>query len=167
MVHLCGAGTHAPFRLLVMEWIMSKKCQSCGCPFIPRPQTPNQAYCSSLACQRERRRRWQERKRRDDPDYRDNDRRASKAWATAHPDYWKRYRDTNPAYVDRNRNLQQKRNRKLRSLENANEDVSPPPNSPPSGRYRLLPLSEEGIANGDAWIVEITVLPSCVAVEDA
>lgn len=146
---------------------MSKQCQACGRPFIPRPQTPHQAYCSSPECQRERRRRWQQQKRRDDADYRDNDSRASKTWAAENPAYWKQYRYENPAYAERNRNLQQQRNRKLRTPVIANEDVSSPPNSPPSGRYRLVPLSEDGIANGDAWIVEIAVLSSDSAIEDA
>lgn len=82
------------------------------------------------------------------------------------PEYWKRYRGDNPTYAERNRNLQQKRNQKLRSQMIANEDVSLQSNSPPSGRYRLVPLSEDGIANGDAWIVEIAVLSSDSAVED-
>ena len=86
---------------------MSKQCQACGHPFTPRSQNPNQKYCTNSECQRERRRRWQQQKRRDDADYRDNDARASKAWATENPEYWKRYRDENPAYAERNRNLQQ------------------------------------------------------------
>lgn len=146
---------------------MSNQCEACGRLFTPRPQTPHQAYCSSPECQRERRRRWQQAKRRDDPDYRDNDSRSGKAWAAAHPDYWKRYRYGNPAYADRNRNLQQKRNQKIRPQEIANEDVSRQSNSPPSGRYRLVLISEDGIANGDAWIVEIAVLSVAPAIEDA
>lgn len=67
---------------------MSKQCQSCGHPFTPRPQNPNQTYCTDPECQRERRRRWQQQKRRDDADYRDNDARASKAWAIDNPEYW-------------------------------------------------------------------------------
>lgn len=145
---------------------MSKQCEACGRLFTPRPQTPHQAYCCSPECQRERRRRWQEQKRRVDPDYRDNDVRVSKAWATENPEYWKRYRDDNPTYAERNRNLQQKRNQKLRGQMIANEDVSRQSNFPPSGRYRLVALSEDGIANGDAWIVEIAVLSSDSAVED-
>lgn len=146
---------------------MSKQCEACGRIFTPRPQTPHQAYCSSPECQRERRRRWQQQKRQDDPDYRDNDSRAGKAWAAENPEYWKRYRDDNPIYAERNRNLQQKRNRKLRAPTIANEDVSRQPNSPPPGRYRLVLISEDGIANGDAWIVEIAVLSSESVVEDA
>ncbi len=145
----------------------TKPCIACGQKFRPRPQTPDQQFCSQPECQRERRRRWQQAKRRDDPDYRDNDTRSSKEWAAENPGYWKQYRQDNPAYADRNRNLQHARNQQQRGATIANEDVSSPLNSPPSGRYRLVPLSEDGIANGDAWIVEIAVLSSDSAVEDA
>lgn len=137
-----------------------KPCIACSQMFRPRPQTPDQKYCSQAECQRERRRRWQQAKRRDDPDYRDNDTRSGKEWATEHPDYWKRYRQDNPAYADRNRNLQHARNQKQREATIANEDVSRPSTHMPSGRYRLIPLAEDGIANGDVWIVEISVLSS-------
>ena len=59
----------------------TKTCNACGHTFAPRPQNPNQTYCTDPACQRERRRRWQQQKRRNDADYRDNDARAGKAWA--------------------------------------------------------------------------------------
>lgn len=143
----------------------TKTCNACGCTFTPRHQNPNQSYCANSECQRERRRRWQQQKRRDDADYRDNDVRAAKAWATENPEYWKRYRDENPAYAERNRNLQQQRNRNLRVSVIANEDVSRPFNQLPAGRYRITRI-EDGIANGDAWIVEITVLAVVPATED-
>ena len=57
---------------------MSKQCQACGHPFTPRSQNPNQNYCTNSECQREHRRRWQQQKRRDDADYRDNDAPASR-----------------------------------------------------------------------------------------
>ena len=101
----------------------TKTCNACGRTFTLRPQNPNQSYCTDRACQRERCRRWQQQKRRDDADYRDNDVRVSKAWATENPAYWKQYRDENPAYAERNRNLQQQRNQKLRASVIANEDV--------------------------------------------
>ena len=144
---------------------MSKQCQACGHPFTPRSQNPNQKYCTNSECQRERRRRWQQQKRRDDADYRDNDARASKAWATENPEYWKRYRDENPAYAERNRNLQQQRNQNLRTSVIANEDVSRPFNQLPAGRYRMVRI-EDGSANGDAWIVEIAILAAIPVAED-
>ncbi len=135
----------------------TKNCNACGHSFTPRPQNPTQSYCTDPACQRERRRRWQQQKRRNDADYRDNDVRASKAWAVENPEYWKRYRDDNLAYAERNRDLQQSRNRKLRASPIANEDASNPLSPPLSGRYRIVRI-ENGVAIDKAWIVEITVL---------
>lgn len=143
----------------------TKTCEACDRPFAPRPQNPNQTYCNDPACQRERRRRWQQQKRRDDADYRDNDVRVSKAWATENPEYWKQYRDENPAYAERNRNLQQQRNQKLRASVIANEDVSRLRNPPPAGRYRMVQVTDDGTP-GDAWIVEIAVLTAISPAED-
>ena len=135
-----------------------KRCACCGKPFQPRPQIPLQAYCSSPECQRERRRRWQQLKRQGDSDYRDNDLRNSKAWASENPLYWKQYRDENPNYVGRNRNLQQQRNQKQRSVLIANEDVSNPLPPLPLGRYRMARILADGTIEGQTWIVEITPL---------
>lgn len=143
----------------------TRSCKACGRPFTPRPQNPTQSYCTDPACQRERRRCWQQQKRRDDADYRDNDARASKAWAIENPEYWKQYRGANPAYAERNRNLQQPRNQKLRASVIANEDASRPENSPPAGRYRMVQITGDG-APGDEWIVEIAVLTAIPAAED-
>ena len=67
--------------------------------------------------------RWQQQARQGDSDYRDNDIRTNKTWAAENPEYWKRYREENPAFVERNRNLQQQRNQKQRRTVIANEDV--------------------------------------------
>lgn len=143
----------------------TKTCDVCGHLFTPRPQNPNQTYCTNPKCQRERRRRWQQQKRRDDADYRDNDSRTSKAWATENTGYWKRYRDENPAYTQRNRNLQQQRNQKLRTSVIANEDASRLRNPPPAGRYRMVQITSDG-APGGVWIVELAVLTGIPASED-
>jgi len=70
----------------------SRRCRCCGHAFRPRAQSPQQRFCSASACQRERRRRWQQAKRASDPDYRDNQARAQRAWAASHRDYWAEYR---------------------------------------------------------------------------
>ena len=138
---------------------MEKKlCKACGQLFLPQFQSPKQQYCSRRECQRERRRRWQQNKRRADPDYRDNDARNSKDWAASHPDYWKKYRESNPDYADRNRNLQQLRNQKRRVSKIANGDASHHLTPLKAGRYRMVPISDAGIANGDELLVEITVI---------
>lgn len=106
-----------------------KQCVACGQTFWLRPQVPEQCYCAEAACQRERRRRWQQAKRQNDPDYRDNQKRAHDAWCERHPDYWREYRRTHPQYAARNRIQQQRRD----------------------GQRR-----EHRLAKMDAWTVEIT-----------
>lgn len=137
---------------------MSKRCKACGEDFRPHPQVPMQTYCSTSECQRERRRRSQQKKRLDDPNYLGNDSDYNKYWATKNLDYWKRYRESHPDYVDRNRQMQQNRNQKQRDAKIAKVDVSALNFSLPSGRYRLTPVTGHEIANEDSWIVEITAL---------
>jgi hypothetical protein len=66
-------------------------CSACGKEFRPCPKAPKQSYCSEPGCQRERRRLWQQAKRRSDPDYLDNQARAQQAWCQRNPDYWRAY----------------------------------------------------------------------------
>lgn len=79
---------------------MTRRCAHCGHPFQPRPQVPNQTYCSDPDCQRARKLRWQQDKLRNDPDYRDNQRDAQRAWFNRHPGYWRAYRTANPEAVE-------------------------------------------------------------------
>lgn len=46
---------------------MTRNCAHCGQAFQPRPQVPNQTYCSSPDCQGVRKLRWQQDKLRNDP----------------------------------------------------------------------------------------------------
>jgi len=138
----------------------TKHCAACGKEFEPRPQARNQTYCSAHECQRERRRAWQKKERRTDSEYREVDADYNKEWAKNNPGYWEKYRAGHPEYTERNRKLQHVRNLNQRNAKNANwnEPVAPVPF--PSGRYRLIAIGLDGIANGDASIVEITVISS-------
>lgn len=136
----------------------NKQCVACGEIFCPRPQTPQQSYCPAPACQRERRRRWQQNKRQTDPDYQDNQARAQQAWCKRHPDYWREYRDAHPEYTERNRVQQRKRNGQRRGIQVAKMDASMPLPRLPSGIYRIAEIAAPGIAKKDAWMVEITVI---------
>jgi hypothetical protein len=69
------------------------------------------AGCGEAACQRQRRRRWQQAKRAGDADYRENQRRAQRAWAQRHGDYWRDYRRRHPDYCRRNRVAARQRQR--------------------------------------------------------
>jgi len=136
----------------------SKHCAGCGDAFHPRPQTPKQAYCPSLACQRERRRRWQRERRQSDPAYRDNQSRAQASWAARHPEYWREYRRTHPQYSERNSAMQRERDARRRVRVLAKMDASTAVSPVPSGTYRLTPVTPEKLAKMDAWMVEITVV---------
>jgi hypothetical protein len=142
-----------------------RRCAACGCLFAPRRNVPQQRYCSKGACQRTRRRRWQRQKLKADADYRANQAAAQRRWRERHPDYWRRYRQTHSEYTERNRERQRERNRRRRS---AGTGPSPPPianmdayrSKKPiySGTYRLVPVTEPGVAKMDAYLVEMHVL---------
>jgi len=142
-----------------------RRCAACGCLFVPRRNVPQQRYCAKRACQRTRRRRWQRQKLKVDADYRANQAAAQQRWRERHPDYWRRYRQSHPEYATGNRERQRTRNRRRRS---AGTGPSPPPiakmdaydaqTTVRSGTYRLVPVTAEGVAKMDAYVVEMRLL---------
>jgi len=143
-----------------------RRCTGCRKLFHPRPQCPEQAFCPTPECQRERKRRWQKAKRAADPDYRDNDAQANRQWRNRHRDYWREYRRKHPQYVTANRQQQRERDRAAQRIvppaapgpDLANEDASSllPPLE--TGTYRLIPVTGGDLANEDACLVKIAVL---------
>jgi hypothetical protein len=142
-----------------------RRCAACGCLFVPRPNVPQQRYCSERACQRARRRRWQRQKLEADADYRANQAAAQQRWRERHPDYWRGYRQSHPEYAARNRERQRTRNRRRRSAGTgpsppaiANMDACRSQKSFCSGTYQLVPIVAAGVAKRDAYLVEMRVL---------
>ncbi len=129
-------------------------CNACGEAFEPRPQAPRQAYCSKEECQRWRKRLWQKTKRRTDHDYHDNQAQAQSNWRSAHPDYWRRYRETHPAYAASNRQQQKQRNAR-RDGEIANSDMSAP-GWPTAGVFRLIAVDPVSWDGRQEWLVRMT-----------
>jgi hypothetical protein len=117
--------------------MQSRRCTACGHAFRTRPQVPQQGYCPTPDCQRQRRRSWQKAKRESDPDYRDNQASAQRAWVERNPDYWREYRRTHPNYSERNRLLQLERNHRQAELRIAKMDASTPELPLTSGIYRI------------------------------
>jgi hypothetical protein len=122
-------------------------CCCCGQSFSVRTQNPTQTYCSSRSCQRARRRAWQQAKRAEDPDYRENEARVQKAWRETHPDFWRDWRKGNPDYVERNRVAQRQRDRRRRGGVDAsvlaNGDASAAADIVVSaGIYAIVPWSD-------------------------
>ena len=135
------------------------RCIHCGTHFIPVPQVPNQAYCSKANCQKERRRQWHKNKLLSDPDYRDNQSRAQKAWTKKNPDYWRQHRQGGRDYENSLPSGQDPS-----ALEPPNPSVKMDSLTPPQsmrkalqdGVFRLKVLSEPDGVKMDVWIVELS-----------
>ena len=123
----------------------------------------NQRYCSEDSCQKERKRRWQQQKRAEDPAYRANQRDANKRWREKNPDYWRDYRKRHSDYERRNRELQRERNRRRRHRSGpiAKMDASDGTSPVMTGHYQLVPLESGTVAKMDAINVKIEVIPRC------
>ena len=133
---------------------MEKRCPHCKRKFTPHPAVERQRYCGSADCQRARKKIWQRRKLKGDPDYGKNQAAAQKAWRERNRDYWRHYRRTHPAYQEKNRVQQRQRNGK-RMIAKMDEHRAKTAVAP--GRYRLVPLYGT-IAKMDELIVEIGVI---------
>lgn len=142
-----------------------RRCAACGQRFRKRPQLLQQLYCPAPDCQRQRRRQWQQETRERDPDYKDNQARAQKAWSKRNPDYWRKYRRENPERSERNKMLQRERNAKRKKNPIAKMGASMTNLSVPSGVYRLVPIDVPMFAKMDAWTVEIKVLSTAYDLE--
>ena len=138
---------------------MEKTCLCCKKPFNPHPAVRYQRYCRDPECQRTRKSNWQKERLARDPDYRANQAEAQRQWRSRNKGYWREYRRRNPAYTETNRLRQRERNRRRRSGgEIAKMDELKGKTVIRSGRYRLVPLGNPGIAKMDELIVEIGVI---------
>jgi hypothetical protein len=143
--------------------VTRRHCLACGKLFVPCPKVKEQAYCSARECQRERKRRWHNKKLDDDPDYRQNRRDTQKRWRETHRDYWRRYRETHPDSAEMNRQRQRERNRlrRVASSQIAKTDALGTESRIIPGRYQLVPLGLGTVAKTDAINVEIRFVPRC------
>ena len=138
---------------------MEKTCLCCKKRFHPHPAVRDQQYCSNPQCQKARKRRWQKEKLLKDSDYQANQAEAQRQWRSRNKDYWREYRRKNPAYTEKNRLDQRERNRRRRSGSGiAKMDEQKVKTLIPSGRYRLVPFCNPGIAKMDELIVQLAVI---------
>ena len=148
---------------------MKKVCEGCRRIFRPDHRVPDQEFCSRDKCQKKRRSIWQKKKRSTDKAYRENQNDAREAWAKKNKGYWRKYREINTSYADKNRELQKQRNRKRKEIEMLPEfvkseiakmDVIKPTNTLNSGYYILIPVNKDGIAKMDSSIVKLHFITS-------
>jgi hypothetical protein len=100
--------------------MVERRCLYCQQVFQPSKLQPRQAVRSGTDCQCRRRAEYHRKKLTDDPAYREVCRDSPRKWRSRHPDYWKQYRQKNPAAVERNRQRQQARDRKRKLCDLAN-----------------------------------------------
>ncbi len=134
------------------------RCVNCGARFTPAPQVPNQAYCSKPECQKERRRQWQKNKLKSDPDYRDNQSRAQKAWTHRNPDYWRQRRQRRPDYGNSLPSERDLDNPRPANPSITMDSLNPPKNLRQAlrhGVFMLTVLVEPDGVKMDSWIVEL------------
>lgn len=97
-----------------------RRCRYCEKTFRPSKYQPQQAVCSDVDCQKQRRTEYRQQKLKADAEYRQVCRDSSRKWRSRNSDYWRRYREKNPDSVSKNRKNQQTRDRKQRLLDLAN-----------------------------------------------
>lgn len=146
--------------------MLGQRCAGCGKPLQRCAQVPDQQYCGNAECQKMRRRRWKQAKRRSDPDYRENQARAQRAWLEHHPGFWRDWRARHPEYCERNRQQQRGRNARRGVRDKvqpqkgpvdliAKRNASRPFPADFPGLFWLIPDQEGEIAKRDAWPVKI------------
>jgi len=127
--------------------------------FLPNPRVKNQRYCKRKDCQRVRKRLWQGEKITSDPDYRANQRDCQKRWQKRNPGYWRQYRSRHPLYVERNRLLQRRRDRKRHVQNLAKMDALEQVSLLESGTYYLIPEGA-ALAKMDALERKFILIPT-------
>ena len=131
------------------------KCINCGKDIILIPQISKQTYCSSDECQKKRKTNWQKQKLKTDPDYKENQIRAQKAWANRNKDYWQKYRELNQNN-DKFENVKTAKEKIIKSKKNVKMDSSKFSAPLVDGIYTLRIIAARQTVNMDSWVVEIT-----------
>jgi hypothetical protein len=101
-----------------------KKC-FCGALIIPDKKVGSrQKTCGLKDCQRELKRRNNERWRKSNPSYWRDDHARLKAWQDKHPGHLKEYRKSHPEYVSKGREAQKLRDRSKRLHLNLQDKIT-------------------------------------------
>lgn len=142
-------------------------CNHCGKKMRvnPRLKFGIQRYCGFVECQKARKRRWKKDAYRCNPDYRAKCHLHNKKWRKKYPAhvYQRTYRATHPAYTERNRFQQRKRNssgcvvyrsHEGKKIVNRNALFS---HATSTGLYICFPTTWKKIVNGNALFVKVCI----------
>lgn len=92
-----------------------RRCRFCQQPFEPSKFHLQQSVCNQSACQRRRRAEYHRRRVANDREYAEVVRDSRRKWRETHSEYQQAYRQSHPAAVERNRQLQRGRDAKRRA----------------------------------------------------
>lgn len=90
-------------------------CRFCSQSFEPSRFHPEQSVCGRPECQKQRRAEYHRKRIAADPEYAEVVRDSRRKWRQTHSDYPQRYRQSHPAAVERNRQLQRGRDAQRRA----------------------------------------------------
>ena len=135
-----------------------RRCLYCQQIFRPSKFQPRQAVCGGAECQRRHRTGYHRAKIAADPEYGEVCRDSSRKWRSRNPEYWKQYRQKNPASVERNRQHQQARDRKRKLCDLAN-NTSALDLKHSAAQVWLVGPGAAGLANNNSapaqiWVIE-------------
>ena len=137
-------------------------CLHCGGTFPCNPRVKNQRYCKNAECRRASRRAWKHKNYATNKLYREKCLHHQKIWRRRRSayEYQRKYRESHPEYVERNRLLQRERNRKLgkesgSKIVNRNMLSLQPGNG---GTYALMKVKDGKIVNRNTLMVNLQVL---------
>ena len=148
--------------------ILTFICLHCGKDVPRNPRIKRgQNYCRAKECQKARKREWDKERYNSDDTYKNKRLSSQKIWRKKCPsyEYQKNYRKMHPEYVNRNRELQRDRNKKLKKSQQ--KDIEGKIVNTDTlfthllidGTYALMQVTNEGkIVNTDTLMVRMQIL---------
>lgn len=146
-------------------------CRHCGktLPRNPRlKKNKKQSYCNAPECKQAKKSARKKERYQTDPSYRQRHLDQQKLWRSNRPayEYQNQYRESHPDYVDRNRELQSKRNCK-RKKGTTPMIVNGTPLSPQASNdrtYAIISVKRGKIVNGTPFLAQMQILTGKEAV---
>ena len=141
--------------------MLTRRCRYCQGKFQPSSCHPGQTVCAEPDCQRQRRADYHRGKIQSDPDYRQVCLDSPRKWRTAHPDYWKNYRELHPEAVEKNRRRQRQRDQSRRLANLANNNLALDLKRSTAEVYLVGPGAAE-LANNNLASTQVYVLETVI-----
>ena len=146
-------------------------CCHCGktLPRNPRLKKNNkQSYCNAPVCKQSKKSARKRVRYQTDSSYRQQHLDRQKLWRSERPahEYQKQYRESHPEYVDRNRELQKKRNcgRKKRTAPLIVNGTPLSPRASNDNAYAIISINRGKIVNGTPFLAQMQIIPGQEAV---